>query len=100
MSALVRRTVPLWFSSPSSVPVPIGMLRLDDDELNVAVACLSASIVSWHDPAPEQSPLQPPKLEPPLGGSVRADGRRVGEEWLSWAGPVNPGDETVPAPWT
>ncbi len=73
-SPLPRRTVPLWTSSASSVPALIGRLKSgggSGDELNVAVACLSASMVSWQGPLPEQAPLQPPKLEPPACVAAR-----------------------------
>ena len=73
-SPLVRRTVPLWVSSASFAPALIGRLKSgggSGEELNVAVVCLSASMVSWQGPLPEQAPLQPPKLEPPAGMAVR-----------------------------
>jgi hypothetical protein len=38
--------------------------------LNVAVTVLSASIVTWHAAAPEQSPDQPVNVEPEAGLAV------------------------------
>ena len=62
--------------------IPAGLLVTDPDSLlglvtvivgllNVAVTVCAESIVTWQVPVPEQGPLQPAKLETPVGVAVR-----------------------------
>src|SRR6185295_10675716 len=66
MPAGEDRTVPLPLPSFVTARGYFRLLRV-----KVAVTAVGAFMVTWHEPVPEQAPLQPEKTEPAALDAVR-----------------------------